>query len=157
MPSQNPHGFADHSIRYCKYWLYYTSFSSAKQGDQYFNHIAVPEKNGRFDYCPMSRKSSNHAPQSKNSKPVCTILFLLHYPTHHKCACIQILLLGKCFYLGAAIIRPVLLPIFLFFVKLPRKIQQPVDCQHLSFLFRWQSRTGFAVVGSMTFAGKFLI
>lgn len=31
--------------------------------DRHFNHIAVPEKNGRFDYCPMSRKSSNHALQ----------------------------------------------------------------------------------------------
>ena len=36
-------------------------------------------------------------------------------------------------------------------------IKHTAGCQHPSFLFRWQSRTGFAAVGSMTFAGKFLI
>ena len=46
---------------------------------------------------------------------------------------------------------------FLFFGKLPREIQQPVDCQHLSFLFRWQSRTGFADMGGMTFAREFFV
>ena len=41
-----------------------TAFLGAKQDDRHFDHIAVAEKNDRVDYCPMSRKSSNHAPQS---------------------------------------------------------------------------------------------